>query len=231
MKVEAMATEKGRPFVFLHGAGYVDCFAAQEPLAQTHALYVPHLMGYGAEEGRVFEAGACLRELTAWIDSLGTPVVLVGFSLGAQLAFALTAAQPQLFRASVLISPWLIKEEPQLSHVERRNLKYLRAHRPKAPSHWSKAEARAWRERQEQTMHQSIYNGISIAETPAFTDCTVPMVALAGEKDFPIMHESIAQLAALNPHCHSEIWQGAAHNIPTAYAERLNALLASLWED
>ena len=211
MKVESYGDHAAQPFVFLHGAGYVDCFSAQYTLAAQHQLLVPHLMGYGAEEGRVFEAQACLAELDDWLAELATPVVLVGFSLGAQLAFALTCAHPEYFHASVFISPWLIKEEPQLSHVERRNLKYLRAHRPKAPAQWSKAQARAWRERQELTMHQSIYNGISIADTPSFASCTVPMLALAGEKDFPIMHESIAQLAALNPHCHSEIWQGLCH--------------------
>ncbi len=52
--------------------------------------------------------------------------MLVGFSLGAQLAFRLVSEYEELFKSAIIVSPWLIKEEPLLSEIAELNVKQLK---------------------------------------------------------------------------------------------------------
>ena len=111
MKIEEFGTENHKTIVMLHGANFVHSFGRQYQLAKTYHIIVPHIMGFGAEAYRVFDTETCVKELASYIETLGNKVTLIGFSLGAQLAFKLVSEYEYLFDSAILVSPWLIKEK------------------------------------------------------------------------------------------------------------------------
>ena len=123
MYVEEYGKDNKSVIVMLHGANFVHCFGRQYSLAEKYHIVVPHIMGFGKEAGRVFDADICIRELAGYIRSIDSKVFLIGFSLGAQLAFKLISEYPDLFYAAIIVSPWLNKEQPELSEVLRMNEK------------------------------------------------------------------------------------------------------------
>lgn len=48
---------------------------------------------------------------------------MVGFSLGAQVAFKLVTEHEELFTAAILVSPWLDKNEAMLQYAMKQNEK------------------------------------------------------------------------------------------------------------
>lgn len=125
MKIEEYGKENDKTIVMLHGANFVHSFGRQYSLAKDYHIVVPHIMGFGDEADRVFETETCVRELAEYIESLHKRVLLVGFSLGAQLGIKLVTEYEDLFDSAIVVSPWLIKEEPFLSHIMELNLKQL----------------------------------------------------------------------------------------------------------
>ncbi len=236
MKTEEYGKENGRIIVMLHGANFVHCFGRQYPLAEKYHLIVPHIMGFGDEADRVFDAETCVKELAAYIEGLGRKVLLVGFSLGAQLAFKLISEHPALFDAAILVSPWLNKTEQVLPEVLAQNQKQLASLKKKwlcnliglmngLPSAQRKEFVAQMQKVRPETIRACVDNGITFDSVPAFRDVPFPVIALAGAKEQPDVIASVERLRELNPNCRCEIWEKAAHNIPPVFAKRFNALI------
>ncbi len=81
----------------LHGANFVNCFGRQYSLADKYHIVVPHIMGFGNEAERVFDTEICIEEVSGFIRSFDNKALLIGFSLGAQLAYKLILKYPDLF--------------------------------------------------------------------------------------------------------------------------------------
>ena len=80
----------------------------------------------------------------------------------------------------------------------------------------------------EETIHNIVYNGITIDSVPKFADISLPVVALAGKKEQDEILNSIKKMAEINKNCRFEIWDNAAHNIPPLFAKRFNELICSI---
>ena len=236
MYYEEFGAEHERVIVMLHGANYVNSFAKQYPLAQSCRLIVPHLMGYGKETEQVFDADAQIKVLGEFIAGLGCKVTLVGFSLGAQLAYRLCAERPELFSAAVIISPWLIKPEEMLKKVIASNEKSLRLFKKKplcgliGRLNGFSAEERAEFVEQMQrvkpeTAHNAADNGITLESVQGFGRVDFPVYAIAGAKEQKEVKDSVLTLARLNRCCTAEVWDKAAHNIPILFSQRLCELI------
>lgn len=97
----------GRPLVFLHGwAVHGGFFAQQMPLASDSRLVVPDLRGHGRSAalppGHGLEMLA--HDLDALLESLAIEgAVLVGWSMGAMLAWDLALASPDRFAGLVVV--------------------------------------------------------------------------------------------------------------------------------
>lgn len=131
MKIEEYGKENNSIIVMLHGANFVHCYGRQYSLANSFHIIVPHIMGFGDEAGRIFYTDTCCAELVNMIRSLNKKVLLVGFSLGAQLAFKLVSEYPELFYSAIIVSPWLNKTESSLAEVMKMNEKQLQKSRQK----------------------------------------------------------------------------------------------------
>ena len=224
MKAEEFGKENSKTIVMLHGAFFVQSFGRQYSLAEKYHILVPHVMGFGNEAARTFETEACVKELAGFIKGLDQKVMLVGFSLGAQLAFKLVAEYEELFHCAVLVSPWLIKDDDHLEQMAEQNIKQLASLKNK----WrcnviammngmiSPALRKEFVKQSQnvtvETVRNITYNGITLESVPAFAKVSIPIVALAGGKEGAAVRDSVKRLAEINPHCRYEIWEKAAHN-------------------
>lgn len=94
--------------VFLHGAALTDTFSNQYIFKQDYHLVVPHLYGSGREVEERYEPQKTIAALVDLIRSLNKkPVILVGHSLGGELAVALVSQYQELFERAVFLSPWV----------------------------------------------------------------------------------------------------------------------------
>ena len=239
MKVEEYGKNNSKTLVMLHGAHFVHTFGRQYSLSKEFHIVVPHIMGFGDNTERIFQSDECIKELADYIKSLNKKVILIGFSLGAQLAFKLVAEYEELFESAIIVSPWLVKEEPFLSEIAEINKKQLRKLKnrlicgfmgimnglpPKALNEFVSQMQNV----KEETVHNIVYNGITIDSVPKFADVKIPVIALAGEKEQDAIRDSIKKMAEINSNCRYEIWDKASHNIPPLFAKRFNELICSL---
>lgn len=239
MKVEEYGKGNPKTIVMLHGANFVHTYGRQYPLSEEYHLVVPHIMGFGDHTEKVFDTEECIKELMDYIKSLNKKVTLVGFSLGAQLAFKLVSEYEELFDSAIIVSPWLVKGEPLLTEIADLNKKQLRQLKNKfmcrivgtmngLPPKACKEFVLQMQNVSEETMHNVVYNGISLESVPQFADVKIPVVALAGGKEQEEVHNSIKQMAEMNRNCRYEIWEKAAHNIPPLFAKKFNELICSV---
>ncbi len=239
MKVEEYGKSNSKTIVMLHGVHFVHTFGRQYSLSEEFHIVVPHIMGFGDNTERVFQTDECIMELADYIKSLNKKVMLVGFSLGAQLAFKLVSEHSELFESAIIVSPWLIKEEPFLSEIEKLNIKQLRQLKNKLicgftgimnglPPKACKEFVLQMQNVKEETISNIVYNGITIDSVPRFSDIQVPVIAIAGEKEQDEVLNSIRKMAEINENCRFEIWEKAGHNIPPLFAKRFNKLICSV---
>ena len=228
MKVEEYGKSNSKIIVMLHGAHFVHTFGRQYALSKEFHIVVPHIMGFGDNTDRVFQTDECIMELADYIKSLNKKVILVGFSLGAQLAFKLVSEHSELFESAIIVSPWLIKEESELSKADEMNKKQLIGTMNGLPPKACKEFVLQMQNVKEETIHNIVYNGITIESVPKFADISIPVVALAGKKEQDGIIDSIKKMAEINRNCRFEIWDKAAHNIPPLFAKRFNELIRSV---
>lgn len=218
--------------VFLHGANLVQSFVMQYGLKEKYHLIVPHITGYGKEAGTVFTTEKAVSDLTELIESLNQKVVLVGFSLGAQLAFVLAAEHQELFRCVIAVSPWLIKDKAYVNDIVEKNKKGFKLYKSKLMVKIMGKSAKLDKKQTQEliqhcqalqldTLVNSIDNGIEIEKYPQFSQVKIPFVALCGAKEPDIVSDSLKKLKEVNPLCETEIWEKAAHNIPVRLSQRL----------
>lgn len=236
MKIEEYGKENDSIIVMLHGANFVHCYGRQYVLADRFRIIVPHIMGFGEEAGRTFETETCVRELAEYIKGLGKRVLLVGFSLGAQLAFKLASEHEELFYAAVIVSPWLDKDDSDIRKIMQMNEKQFYSFKKKwlcniigmmngLPPKQRKEFVEHMQNVRLETIRNSVDNGISFSSVPSFAKVSVPVIALAGGKEQREVTDSVKKMSELNPHCKYEIWEKAAHNIPPLFAKRFNEVI------
>jgi pimeloyl-ACP methyl ester carboxylesterase len=236
MHIEEYGKENNSIIVMLHGANFVHCFGKQYSLAEKYHIIVPHIMGFGDEAERVFDTEECIGELANLIKSYDKKVLLVGFSLGAQLAFKLISEYPELFYAAIIVSPWLDKKEPELTEVMRMNEKQFASLKKKGlcniiglmnglPSEQRKEFVSQMQKVSIETIRNSVNNGITFDSVSRFENVDFPVIALAGEKEQQSVQNSTKKMAEINSNCRYEIWEKAAHNIPPVFSKRFNKLI------
>ena len=233
--------DRGAPTVImLHGAFFADAFGRQYPLSDRYHLVVPHIRGFGKAAGETFETGPALEEIRELVSQYDEPVYLIGFSLGAQLAFKLVSENPELFRKAILVSPFLLKQDAVPDQILEENLKMLRSMKNRvfcraiALMNGLPKQARAdfvesMQLVSEESVRNCVDNGISFDTVDGFSACGMPILALAGAKEQAAVTDSVKRMAELNPRCRCEIWDRAKHNIPPVFAKRFNETILSFF--
>lgn len=229
---EEYGSRSNPTIVFLHGANLVQSFFKQYCFSDRYNLIVPHITGYGKEAGTVYTTEKAMADITELIKSLDRKVILTGFSLGAQLAVKLVSEHEELFYGVIAVSPWIIKERDFLEKVVKQNDKAFKMMKFKPMIRLSGKMMGLDKKNtdelveyylsvQKQTILNSVDNGIELDKMPEFFNVKIPVLALCGEKEYQAVHQSVKKMAE-NPNCSYEIWEKAAHNIPTTFSEKFN---------
>ena len=224
--------------MFLHGMNFVHCFSKQSAyFARKCEVVVPHLPGFGRNCDVTFSADLAVEQIAELAKSMGRPVTLVGFSLGAQLCLPLLCRHEELFNGAVMVSPWLIKDISEIEKLMKHQADGEKSMRSGAISlsvGLSKMERQEHKEFCRTVSMKSILaaidNGIMLSDYTDYSNVDKPMLAICGMKETTDMRKSVRALAHQNPRCAYDMWDGAGHNIPYKFAPRLNKTIEDLME-
>lgn len=240
MYFEEYGSKKNPALVMLHGAFFTDTFIKQYPLKEHYHLIIPHIKGFGKAANELFETESAVDEIRALMKDYA-PAYLVGFSLGAQLAFKLVSESPELISKAILISPWLVGKDVISDDMMNGNLKMLSQLKSRFFCNMMGLSMGLSREKRielvnsiqsisEQTVKACVDNGISLESLPRFSFVSTPVLAIAGKKEPEDIILSVKKLSEMNSSFAYELWEGARHNIPTMCAKRLKRELVEFFK-
>jgi len=236
MYIEEYGKENSSVLFMLHGLHNVHCFYKQYSLKDKYHIIVPHLLGFGNRTNEIFEVNKQIKEIVEYLSNLGKKVTVVGFSLGAILAFKLIAEYEEFFNRAVFVSPCLLWPNNLLKEYTEGALKGLKFLRNKflvkllllfqgVPKEYRNKMADQMYKVQENSIVNAINCGISFDTVKGFNRVNIPVTIFFGGKEPDVTKESCKKLCKINKHCDLKIIEGAAHNIPRKFSKHLNEFL------
>ena len=238
MVFDTYGDAKNPTLVLLHGAAALDTFAHQyEMLSQHFHVLVPHLPGAGEAAAEVYDPQATCDALAAWIGSLGVgKVLLMGHSVGAQLAVKLVSEHESLFSRAVFLSPWLCASERSASRFAKlarmsygaiKNTSLLRL------------QAKYWGFTPEQTEKMVAYSPripletyvafyeqrVHLSKLFGYAGVQIPMLAMCARGETAETKQSIRALGEQNTNCLTVIFPQGSHDFVLRNYELLNPML------
>lgn len=225
----------GNPtIIFLHGMNFTDTFRKSYCLAEKYHLVIPHLYGYGKEVDKTFNTKDVNEAIIELAKQYNGECVLIGFSLGAQIALYLVTHYPYLFKGGIFISAWVDKNEKSVKKIMKPNLMSMKILRNKRIAGFQgkilglKGEQledfiEAVSSVTEETVMATVDNGININDFyEKFMGLSIPTMAFCGIREHSEVKNSLYRIAELNGKCDTDLWDKAKHNIPMLYSNRLN---------
>lgn len=219
IRVSTPPAPPGRPpVVLVHGLGMSSRYLA--PLARLLApefrVAVPDLPGFGRSPGpaRALDVPGLAAALAAILDALDLPpAVLIGNSLGCEIAVHLALTRPERVAALVLQGP---TPDPR-DRGALRSLIFFAATAPfERPSLALVALAdylRCGPRRFIQTFRAMLDHRIE----PALPHIAAPALVIRGSRDFFVPHRAAARIAGLLPNGRLVTLPGAAHGMPYSH--------------
>ena len=222
-----------KTIIFLHGMNFVQCFSKQiSYFSKKYQVIVPHLPGFGKNSDVLFSADLAVQQVAELAASFKKPVILVGFSLGAQLCLPLMCRYKELWSGVFMISPWFLKDDAEVEKMLKQqsdNEKSMRSGIISMTLGLDKNERQEFKEFCKTVNMKSVFaavdNGITLDKYPEYSKLKLNMMAVAGMKDPTDIRKSVRALVQQNPRCTYDMWDGAGHNIPYKFAPRLNKAL------
>ena len=105
---DTYGNRENRMILLLHGAAALDTFTRQYEMSRKYFLVVPHLYGAGKSVEKMYEPTKMVQELEKLMEALNRDkMIVIGHSLGAQLAIMLVSRHPEWFFGAVFLSAWV----------------------------------------------------------------------------------------------------------------------------
>lgn len=238
MFFDVYGDEKNPVLVLLHGAAALDTFANQyELLAQRFRVLVPHLPGAGEAAAEAYDPQATADALASWISSIGVgKVLLMGHSIGAELAVKLVAEHEELFSRAIFLSPWLLSSAAstklfasmaRMSYGAIKNEKLLRMQ----AKYWNLNAAQADRmvayspKISLDTYVSFFEKRIHLGELSGYPSVSIPMLAMCARGDSGETKASVRALGDKNTNCLTVIFPQGSHDFVLRCANLLNPML------
>lgn len=227
--------------LLLHGATAVDTYTQQYQALHNYHLIVPHLYGAGESVTIPYEPNKLTKEIGALIQSLNKPeIIIIGHSIGAQLAVMLVAKHPDLFTRAVFLSAWVLPNEKSIrmycktAPLTVKLLRYKWIVRMQAKYwHYTKVQAQYMADyAQKLTVenYQAFFKQtVNIKDFPEYEDVKIPMLAICGQRESKDIKNSLALLAQ-NPSCQTMILPSAGHDFPMRRAQEVNPIISAFLE-
>lgn len=223
--------------MLLHGAMALDTFANQyKTLSKKYFVIVPHLHGAGKAVDICYNPVTLQQQLIELINDIHSEsMIIIGHSIGAQLAVMLVAKHPHLFKKAVFLSPWVIPNEKttnlycKLAPCTVWAMKRSWIVRMQA-NYWgfTKSQAdymAAYSKRMTINNYCAFFKStIDLDKLPTFKDVRIPMLAVCGSRESKDIKDSVALLGE-NEFCQMRVLSGAGHDFPMLKSNVLNDLL------
>lgn len=238
MVFDTYGNSKNPTLVLLHGAAALDTFAHQyQALSRWFHVLVPHLPGAGEAAAEAYDPQAICDALAVWIASLNAGKVLVmGHSVGGQLAVKLVSEHEELFSRAVFLSAWLISSEKSVkSLVSVAKMSYGAI--KSAPL--IRLQAKYWGLTPEQTERLVSYsqkiklntyvgfyaNRIHLKDLPGYSAVQIPMMAMCAKGETAEMKASLHALGEQNANCLTVLFPQGSHDFVLRNSNLLNPML------
>ena len=238
MVFDAYGDSKNPTLVLLHGAAALDTFAHQyDALAERFHVLVPHLPGAGEAAAEAYYPQATADALAEWIASLQAgKVLLMGHSVGAQLAVKLVCEHEALFSRAVFLSAWLIsspKSERSLIRLAMMSYGAIKS----APL--LRMQAKFWGLTPEQAEKLVVYsqrikkntyvgfysNRVYLNDLPGYASVQIPMLAMCARGETAEMKVSLDALGKRNTNCLTVVFPQGSHDFVLRNYNLLNPML------
>ncbi|NLI54795.1 MAG: alpha/beta hydrolase [Clostridiales bacterium] len=224
--------------ILLHGAAALDTFSHQyEPLSRWFHVFVPHLPGAGEAANEPYDPQATSDALAAWIAGLGAgKALLMGHSVGAELAVKLVSEHESLFSRAVFLSPWL-KSTPKsaqryakLARMTCGAIKNVSLLRMQA-KYWGLSEKEtdrlvAYSPNITQETYVAFYEKrIRLDDLAGYPSVSIPMLAMCARAETKETKASVRELGEKNTNCLTVIFPQGSHDFVLRNAQLLNPML------
>lgn len=238
MVFDSYGNSSNPTLVLLHGAAALDTFAHQyDALAKRFYVLVPHLPGAGEAAAEAYNPQETCDALAAWIASLNAGrVLLMGHSVGAQLAVKLVSEHEALFSRAVFLSAWLISSEKSvksLSSLARMSYGAIKS------AYLLRLQAKYWGMTPEQAEKLVAYsqkiklntyvgfyaNRIYLKDLPGYASVKIPMLAMCAKGETAEMKQSLNALGEQNTNCLTVIFPQGSHDFVLRNYGLLNPML------
>ena len=224
--------------VLLHGAAALDTFSHQyESLSRWFRVLVPHLPGAGEAAAERYDPQATANALAEWIASLGAGRVLVmGHSVGAELAVKLVSEHEALFSRAVFLSPWLNATPGSIKlYAGMARMSYKAIGNARLLS----MQAKYWGLSPEQTEKIVAYspripletyigfyeNRILLSGLAGYRNVRIPMLAMCAKGETAQTKSSLRALGEQNTNCLTVIFPKGSHDFVLREYDLLNPML------
>lgn len=238
MTFDAYGDSKNPTLVLLHGAAALDTFAHQyAALAQRFHVLVPHLPGAGEAAAEAYNPQETADALAEWIASLNVGrVLLMGHSIGGQLAVKLVSEHEELFSRAVFLSAWLISSEKsvknlsniaKLSYGAIKNAYLLRLQ----AKYWGLSPEQAeklvsYSQRIKKNTYVGFFaNRIYLKDLTGYARVKIPMLAMCAKGETAEMKESLEALGKQNTNCLTVVFPQGSHDFVLLNSRLLNPIL------
>lgn len=238
--------DKDRPMmVFLHGGG-VSGWMWRKQIEHFSDYYcvVPDLPEHGRSHAEVFGMESCAEAVLELIDQLAgdQPVIVVGFSLGAQVVVEMLSRRSERIDYAMINSALVV---PQLHMV-----KWLA---PSIKLTFPLIQRRAFAKLQSKTLYVSaedfeqyfeeskqitpeglirvLTENMSYRMPSSFAEASTRILVTVGEKEKGMMQQSARTLVASNRHSIGVVLQQIGHGISLAEPARFNHMLRAWIEE
>lgn len=243
--MNTMISGSGSDVLFLHGGGVSGWMwrPVLNQLSGSVRAIVPDLPGHGTSDSvdYVSHADAVARLADLVRDRAPGGAIVVGFSLGGQLALKLASECPELVRAALIVSA-----ETKPAPAQAATLSLLKRTAALAKQEWfAKLQAKQLgvpgaylaqyvRDSQAisvETLLASVGENIAFTLPPGLTSYTRPATVIVGERERKLMHDSARLTHAALPQSTLVVADDAAHDSPFTrpklIAEQVRALVTA----
>ena len=238
MFFDSYGSENSPTLVLLHGAAALDTFAHQyEPLSRWFRVLVPHLPGAGEAAAEAYDPQAAANALAEWIAALGVgKVLLMGHSVGAELAVKLVSEHESLFSRAVFLSPWLnassasAKRYTNMARMTYGAIKNASLLRMQA-NYWGFTPAQrerlvAYSPRIPQETYVSFFEKrIRLDELIGYPNVAIPMLAMCARGETAETKSSVRALGEQNTNCLTVVFPQGSHDFVLRNYKLLNPVL------
>lgn len=252
----------GDPLLILHGfTGDGASFMMRlTPLAETHQLIAPDLLGHGQTasppDPQRYAMRHAIADLQALLDQLGiNRCAVLGYSMGGRLALGFAVSHPERVSALVLESASaglatqterearIHQDEALAERIVSDGIEKFVAEWERLPLwRWQsaslKAELRAQRLRNQPMGLANSLRGMGTGAQPYLGDrlarLTMPVLIITGEQDAKFTQIG-QEMGRSIPHANQRIIAGAGHAVhleaPAAYWDAVRAFLSTIAGD